>query len=69
MRKATPVPLDQVPPVPAHIPGQPSGTSGDVVFEDGIHRWRYDKNGTLLYYIRYSDKRDRQEAMYERRRR
>lgn len=69
MRKAKALPLDQVPAVPDHVRGIPSGTGGDVIYDDGVHRWRFNKDNVLLYYIRYtSDRRDRQEAVYSTRR-
>lgn len=67
-RKPERLPLDKVPPVPDSA--VPDGQqNGDRVFNVDVHRWRQDKHGVLLYYIRYSEKRDRQEAIYEHRRR
>jgi hypothetical protein len=66
MRQARSIPLDQVPPIPDAASASPSGTSGDVIYQSGVHRWRKDRNGKLLYYIRYATERlDRQEARYE----
>lgn len=66
MRQPKAIPLDQVPEVTKAAVATPSGRVGDVVYADGIHRWRKNKDGKLLYYIRYANERlDRQDARYD----
>jgi len=69
MRKPERITLEQVPEIPPDVVGIPSGSSGDVVYENDRDRWRKNKDGELLYYIRYAPNRDKQEVIYERRRR
>ena len=57
--------LSEVPPVPKESVGTPQH-NGDVIHEDGVHRWRIDADGKIVYYIRYtSPKRVVREANYD----
>lgn len=64
MRKPKPLSLEDVPPIPDRLVGTPC-SNGDLVYVDGVHRWRVNKDGKILYYIRYTEKLDRQEAAYQ----
>lgn len=57
----------QVPPIPHGLTPEPSGD--DLVYTDGPHRWRQDKDGNLVYYVRYDEDGNRAEVAYDGRRR
>lgn len=66
-RAETILPLDQVPARPEA--GGETQPNGDVIYDQGDHRWRYSADGTLKYYIRRQPGRGQAEtpwaAMYE----
>lgn len=67
MKRLGTIPLEEVPAPPAG-PGEVQH-NGDVVYMDGLDRWRLNAAGDVVYFIRYETEREDRAYTYERPRR
>lgn len=64
MKRVGSIALGDVPD-PPDVPGDVQESNGDVVYSQGLERWRFAETGELRYFIRYEDERENTAFTYE----